>query len=61
MGTLLSRRKTEDVEAGRERTNNNNKSDLVPSDMLEQILEGKTCTPLSLSEFREFLGMSVYV
>ncbi|KAJ3026404.1 hypothetical protein HDV00_011972 [Rhizophlyctis rosea] len=33
---------------------------IVPPDILEQILEGKTCTPLSLMEFRDFLATSEF-
>ncbi|KAJ3037207.1 hypothetical protein HK097_003583, partial [Rhizophlyctis rosea] len=31
-------------------------SSVAPPDTLEQILTGKTCTPMSLAEFREFLA-----
>ena len=30
---------------------------IAPPDILDRILTGKTCTPLSLAEFRDFLGM----
>ncbi|KAJ3040753.1 hypothetical protein HDV00_010510 [Rhizophlyctis rosea] len=48
MGGILSREGSE-VESANKGGNH------IPPDVLEQILEGKTCTPLSLMEFREYL------
>ncbi|KAJ3040667.1 hypothetical protein HDV00_010560 [Rhizophlyctis rosea] len=59
MGSLLSRRTEEDAEAAKKATHGS-RNDLIPPDILEQILEGKTCTPVSLLEFREFLATKEY-